>query len=95
MSALSRASLSVSSSIDFSLSSIEVPVFLKSKRVATSRARLVDRVADLLHVELGDDVERRHACSYSSLTASRDTRLAAVRSWRATRFARRRFPAHE
>ena len=57
MSALSRCSLSVASSIVFSLSSIVLPVPLKSKRVETSRLRLVDRVADLLHVDFGDDIE--------------------------------------
>ena len=58
--AFNRASLSVWRSIVLSLSSIEEPVFLKSKRVPTSRLCLVDRVADFLHVELRDHVERRH-----------------------------------
>ena len=34
---------------------------MKSNRVASSRGGLVDGVADLLHVDLGDDVEARHA----------------------------------
>ena len=60
MRALSRWSLSVSSSIVFSFSSTVLSVPLKSKRVATSRLGLIDRVADLLQVDFGDDVEAGH-----------------------------------
>ena len=55
------------SSMVFSLSSIELPVFLKSNRVLDLPLRLVDRVADLLHVELGDDVERGHVGSCAAV----------------------------
>ena len=41
-------------------------MFLKSKRVADLPLRLVDGVAHLLPVDLGDDVEAGHACNYGS-----------------------------
>ena len=44
----------------FGVSSIDEPVFLKSKRVCDLALRLIDGVTHLLHVELGDDVERGH-----------------------------------
>ena len=44
----------------FSLSSIVLSVPLKSKRAKAPRG-LVDRVADLLHVDFGDNVEAGHS----------------------------------
>ena len=54
---------------------------------------VIDREVVMEHVHptlITIDEENVDLPDYSSLAASRDTRLAAVRSWRAPRFARRR-----
>ena len=60
VSALRRWSLAVASSIDFSLRSIDAVGALEVEPRRDLARRLVDRVADLLDVHLGDDVEGGH-----------------------------------
>ena len=63
VSAWSRASLSVRE-LDRLLAELDRgPGVLEVEAGADLALRLVDRVADLLHVELGDDVERGHVGS--------------------------------
>ena len=54
---------------------------LKSKRVRDLAAGLVDRVADLLQVDLGDDVEAGHATPGSTGRGLLRTRPGSVPEW--------------